>query len=263
MKKIEVLKFFIVVLTIWALDALASYSILLLNLKSYEGFDGYQYPSMYYSIPYWLGISLFFLFIPILLWVWYYFELSKIRKYYQNLAVSGTEIIATVNNEIENLISRGILTKESANAKKNHLILEYENEKNVKRAILEEQEKLNSLNSLNRLKAIDDIKYQTEKKKIKDEIIILKRNTGFGSKVIEINNFVADSCLDFRIIYFTIFVAFFGIIIINSKDTHKDANALIIILQIIIFIIWFSLKSSIDKFDKNQRNFWNKTDEEE
>ena len=206
MKKIEVLKFFIVALTIWAFDAFVSYSILLLNLRRYKGLDGYNYPLMYYSIPFWLGISLMFLFIPVLLWVWYYFEIHKIRKYYQNLAVNGNEIIATAYNEIENLISRGILSKKDADAKINQLILEYENEIFVKKSINEEQEKLNSLNSLNRLKAIDDEIYQTEKGKIKDEISMLKKETGLGIKFIEINKYVASSFFDTPFLYISIFI---------------------------------------------------------
>jgi hypothetical protein len=176
---------------------------------------------MFYSIGFWLGKSMFFLIIPIALWIWYYIEIRKVKLYYKNLRINGVSILSNINKELEHLISRGILSKEEADNKMEELELEYDNELTVNKEINEEIEKLNSLNSLKSLKAIDELKYKEEKAKIKSTVKVLEGETGLGLKLSEINNFVKSSCYNGAIIAVTFFLLVFGTVLTSFIEMKE------------------------------------------
>ena len=256
-KKLELLKFWTVVITVWAIDALLSEVILLLNHEWHiDNYYAVPYPIVFYSIGFWLGKSMFFLIIPIALWIWYYIEIRKVKLYYKNLRINGVSILSNIDRELEHLISRGILSKEEADNKMDQLKLEYDNELTVNKEINEEIEKLNSLNSLKSLKAIDELKYKEEKAKIKSAVKELKGETGLGLKLSEINNFVKSSCYNVKIIVVTLFLFFFGILL--AHEIYEDEITLLILLiQLAFFFTWLIFRRLFHKENKEQRNFWN------
>jgi hypothetical protein len=260
MKKLSDLKFWTVLITIFAFHAFVFQTFVLLNLDKYSGYDSEPYPIVFYSIAFWLGKFLFFHLIPAILWLWYYFETLKIKRYYQNLQVNGLEIITTAGIELNKMISIGIMSPQDAEAKKNRLTEEYQNEVTLNEAIKAEQEKLASLNSLKKLNAIDKEKFVLEKSKVKNEIKNIRARSGLNVKLSSINQYVLNSIFNYGML--TIGLAEFMLMVVIGFLGYKNDEDFETIFGVgfgvmfFTFLIWIFIFRNVFGFSKKDPNFW-------
>jgi hypothetical protein len=260
MKKLSDLKFWTVLITIFAFHAFVFHAFLLLNLDKYTGYESQPYPIAFYAIGFWLGKFLFFHLIPGILWLWYYIEIRKIKRYYQNLQINGMEIMASVGKELDKMVSIGIMEPKDAEDKKNELAEEYTNETTLHQAIIAEEEKLASLNSLKKLNAIDNDKYVLEKSKVKHEIKQLRAKRGLNLKLSSINRYVANSIFSYEMLWIggaellLLIISSYGLLE-NHGDEDK-AGEIAIWIMFLTFLIWIYIFRIVFGFGKKHPSFW-------
>jgi hypothetical protein len=264
MKKLSELKFWTVLITIFAFHAFVLQAFLLLNLDKYIGYNAEPYPMAFYSIGFWLGKFLFFHLIPGILWLWYYFEIRKINRYYQNLQINGMEIMASVGKELDKMVSIGIMEPKDAEAKKNELAEEYKNETTMHEAIKAEEEKLASLNSLKKLNAIDNDKYVSEKSKVKHEIKQLRAKRGLNLKLSIINRYVANSICNWKMVLIGalefIFILMISLALMKNNRNEDMAFGISLGIMFFTFLIWIVI-FGVSGFEKKHPNFWDGNDD--
>jgi hypothetical protein len=234
MKKLSKLKFWTIIITIFAIHAFVFQTYMLLNLDKYSGYNSEPYPIAFYAIGFWLGKFLFFHFIPAILWLWYYVETFKIKRYYQNLQVNGMEILTSAGIELNKMVSIGIMSPQDAEDKKNRLTEEYQNEVTLNEAIKAEKGKLLSLNSLKKLNAIEHRKYVLEKSKVKNQIKSLIGKKGSKSIFLSINTIVLNSIFHSKLIL----VAIPEVLLMLIVSKYGKGIEVTIGIMFFTFIVW-------------------------